>query len=470
MEYGWKCLTGKSLKKLEERKRERMKCRIALFGFFLIMVMLLALVAASYSYAAESLAIEQAIEKAMKNNPGLKAADAQVEAADAGVNHAASAFLPKVNLSETWSRSDNPLLVLGTKLNQEILTPSDFNPSVINNPEPISNYNTRLSVTQPVFNGGKEYIGREQAELAREASVQDRERARQETVYNVIKAYYGILLAQEYNKVAAQSLETSAANVKLAEARFKAGAVLQSDLLRAKVQFAEVKEMVTRSENGLRLAAAGLNFAMGVPQGSEFEITGALSQQELNTNEQDVLGEALNRRPDLLAMELNRRNAEKSVHQARTDYLPSLNLMGQVDWNSDRFAGDDAKSWAVMAVLQWNLFDGLATRSRVKEALATSSRMKSLEEQTRESAQLQARQAYYNVQASLDRIAATASSVQEAEEGLRIVQKRYGTGMTTFVDVLGAESALIRARTNALQALYDNNIAQAELKLAKGTL
>jgi outer membrane protein TolC len=96
--------------------------------------------------------------------------------------------------------------------------------------------------------------------------------------------------------------------------------------------------------------------------------------------------------------------------------------------------------------------------------------MVSLEEQTRSAVQLQVRQAYYNMTSSLDRIAATASSVQEAEEGLRIVQKRYETGMTTFVDVLGAESALIRARTNSLQALFDNNIARAELKLAVGTL
>jgi outer membrane protein TolC len=42
--------------------------------------------------------------------------------------------------------------------------------------------------------------------------------------------------------------------------------------------------------------------------------------------------------------------------------------------------------------------------------------------------------------------------------------------MTNFVDVLGAETALIRARNNALLALYDNNISHAELKLATGTL
>ena len=467
MEYGWKCLNSESV---AEMKKKSMGCKITMLAVYLALAAILTVLAAAFSYAAESLTLEQAVDIAIKNNPGLKAADAQIDAADAGVLRSASGFLPKVTVSETWSKTDNPLMVLGTKLNQEIVAPADFNPAVINNPEPISNYNTRLSVVQPIFNGGKEYIGRTQAKLSKDASVQDRERTRQETVYNVIKAYYGLLLAREYNKVALQSLDTSTANLNLATARYKAGAVLQSDLLRAKVQYAEVKEMLTRSENGIKIAAAALNFAMGVSQDTAFEITGTLTMRELKSDVKSELGAAAGKRPDLIAMTLNRQNAEKSVSQARTDYLPSLNLMGQVDWNSDRAAGDDAKSWAVMAVLQWNLFDGLVTRSKVKEALAASSRMKSLEEQTRSAVQLQVRQAYYNFTASLDRIAATASSVQEAEEGLRIVQKRYETGMTTFVDVLGAESALIRARTNALQALYDNNIAEAELKLAKGTL
>ncbi len=441
-----------------------------MFAVSLGLLLMLMLSVAVYSYAAESLTLDQAIDTALRNNPGLKAADAQIEVADAGVLRSVSGFLPRVTASETWTRTNNPLMALGTKLNQEIVTPADFNPAVINDPDLISNYNTRLAVMQPVFSGGKEYIGRKQARLAREASVQDRERTRQETIYNVVKAYYGVLLAEELHKVALQSLETSEANVNLAQARYTSGAALQSDLLRAKVQRAEVREMLTRSRNGVRLATAALNFAMGVPQGIENDYSGTLSAQDVKTDINAVLDEAAAKRPDLMSMELNLRNAEKSVTMARSDYMPNLNLMGQMDWNSDKIAGTDAKSWAVMAVLQWNLFDGLVTRSKVKEALATSSRMKSLEEQTRSGIELQVRQAYYNLTASLDRISASASAVQEAEEGLRIVQKRYETGMTTFVDVLGAESALIRARTNALQALYDNNITQAELKLAVGTL
>jgi len=443
-----------------------MKLILAYTGLLLLLLLAVTVTV----YAAEPLTLDQAIETALKNHPGLKAADAQVEAAQAGITRSRSGFLPKVTLSETWSKTDNPMMVLGTKLNQEIVTPADFNPVVMNDPDTLSNYNTRLSVMQPVFNGGKEYLGVTQARLANEAALQDRNRTRQETMFNVVKAYYGLLLAQAYDKVAAQSLETSAANVKLAEARFKAGAVLQSDLLRAKVQYAEVKEMATRSENGVKLAAANLNFAMGVPQGARFEVEGALSAQDMKEDLDGMIAEALSLRPDLVSLGLNRKNAEANVKQARADYIPSLNLMGQVDWNSDRLAGSDAKSWAVMAVLQWNLFDGLVTTSHVREASANSGRMRALDDQMRAGVQLQVRQAFYTLAASIDRIAATSSSVQEAEEGFRIVQKRYEAGMTTLVDVLGAENALIRARTGALQALYDNNVAAAELKMAAGTL
>ncbi len=448
----------------------RMNDTIKLALLTTVLVLLLAVAVAMTAYAGEHLSLDQAVETALNNHPNLKAADSQVEGAQANVLKSRSGFLPKVTLSETWSRTDNPLMVLGAKLNQATVTPSDFNPAVMNDPDPMSNYNTRLAVIQPVFNGGKEYLGVKQARLASEAAAQDRARARQETVFNVVKAFYGFLLAKEYDKVAIQSLETSAANVKLADARFKAGAVLQSDLLRAKVQYAEVKEMATRSGNGVKLAAANLNFAMGVPQESEYAVEGALSAQDMKEDLGGMITGALALRPDLSSLGMNRKNAEANVSQARTDYVPSLNLMGQVDWNSDRPAGNDAKSWAVMAVLQWNLFDGLVTTSRVREASANAGRMKAMEEQMRSGVQLQVRQAYYNVQASLERIAATSSSVQEAEEGFRIVQKRYEAGMTTLVDVLGAENALIRARTGALQALYDNNVAAAELKLAAGTL
>src|SRR3990172_5390774 len=155
--------------------------------------------------------------------------------------------------------------------------------------------------------------------------------------------------------------------------------------------------MASRTENGIRLATASLNFAMGVPQSTEYVVDDSLSVREARTDMNLLIEEASTRRPDLMSTELNRRNAETGVGQARADYLPSLNLAGQVDWNSTNVAEAEAKSWAVMAVLQWNLFDGLVTQSKVREAVASAQKMKALEEQTRSSVQLQVRQAFYNL-------------------------------------------------------------------------
>jgi hypothetical protein len=117
MEYVWKCFDDEGVtKKAGNRK-------ITIFIIYLALILILTLAVAVYSYAAESLTLEEAVETALRNNPGLKTSDDQVEAADAGVLRSVSGFLPKVTLSETWSKTDNPLMVLGTKLNQEIVNP-----------------------------------------------------------------------------------------------------------------------------------------------------------------------------------------------------------------------------------------------------------------------------------------------------------------------------------------------------------
>jgi|GEM_PF-3724903 len=137
MEYDWKCFLGQKVRNL---KSISLNCRIRILGFYFFLLLLLVLSVASLSYAAEPLTLEQAVDKVLANNLGLKAADSQIEVADAGVLRSASGLLPKFTLSETWSRTDNPLMVLGTKLNQEIITPADFNPDVINSPAAMSSW------------------------------------------------------------------------------------------------------------------------------------------------------------------------------------------------------------------------------------------------------------------------------------------------------------------------------------------
>ena len=95
-------------------------------GLFLLLLLAVALTV----YAEEAITLEQALKTALKNNPGLKADDSQMETAQAGIIRSRSGFLPKVNLYESWSGTDNPLMVFSAKLNQEIVTQADFNLTV----------------------------------------------------------------------------------------------------------------------------------------------------------------------------------------------------------------------------------------------------------------------------------------------------------------------------------------------------
>ena len=79
MEYGWKCFNDESV------TLKTGNCKLTVIAVYIVLVIVLMLVVASYSYAAESLTLEQAVDTALRNNPGLKTADAQIEAADAGV-------------------------------------------------------------------------------------------------------------------------------------------------------------------------------------------------------------------------------------------------------------------------------------------------------------------------------------------------------------------------------------------------
>jgi outer membrane protein TolC len=84
--------------------------------------------------------------------------------------------------------------------------------------------------------------------------------------------------------------------------------------------------------------------------------------------------------------------------------------------------------------------------------------------------EFEVRRAYYSLEEAGLRIAAASGSVDEGEESLRIIRRRFEAGLARSIDVLDAETALTRARTNRANALYDYNVSLVKLRLAAGIL
>jgi outer membrane protein TolC len=104
--------------------------------------------------AQDTLALSrtQLAEKWKSQNLQLKMSQKDVESARSDYRQSNALFLPSINASHTAITTTNPLMAFGSKLNQQIITMADFNPALLNNPEQVQNYATRIEVLQPLIN------------------------------------------------------------------------------------------------------------------------------------------------------------------------------------------------------------------------------------------------------------------------------------------------------------------------------
>ncbi|HEY3347416.1 MAG TPA: TolC family protein [Nitrospirota bacterium] len=426
---------------------------------------------ASTAFAEEALpplSLSQTVSLALERNHALLAGRDNLEAARAASSRASSAFLPKVEISETFMRTDNPVMSFMSKLNQGRFTQADFAISNLNDPSPINNFNTRVQVTQPLFNGGKELVGLELARAGEESAAKGFERTRQETAFMAVRAYYGVALAAEQVKVADAAVRATEEHVSVVEKFYGQDMVISSEVLLAKVRLAEVKEMFIRAKNSEATARASLNSLIARPLNNGFCLTDSLGMPEFQAALSDLQREALENRPDLARITSEEKGAASAVRLAKTDYLPNINLVGRYDIDDRSFLRGSGDSYTVMGTLNWKIFDGLQTASSVREARARQSSARHMLEGMRDAVALEVLQNYNGVQEARQRVGTAAASVAEAEEGLRVLKLRFENGMARTQEVLDAEAALTRARTSRAQALYDYNIALAGLKLAVG--
>ena len=416
------------------------------------------------------LTLQEAIKTGVAKNPKITAVRSQVDASEARVSQARSGFFPRVDISESFNRTNNPMWAFGTKLNQEVISQTDFDPERLNDPETIDNFATTLSVTLPVYDRGQIRSGLTQAKLGHKANFELEDRIRQQVIVDVIVSYTAVLLAQEQLKVVNQTLKTARAHCDMVRSRFQSGLVVKSDMLHAEVRIAELEQERLQAQSQEEVAKAALNAAMGVEIDNSFHLVTALERAiEEPGSLETWINRSLENRPDLQQMRFQEMIAEEEVTKAKTAHLPGLYLLGTYEINSEDFS-ETANNYTVGAVVSLNLFSGLGLQSKVHESMAMLRQTRAMSRQLELGVRVETRQAFFLAQSAHKRIGVAQASVAQAEEGLRIVRNRYESGLFTIVNLLDAEVALQQARTNYFRSLHDFEVAMAQLNLAAGII
>jgi len=413
----------------------------------------------------------EAVSRAMKNNPFLSAAGEEWAAAKKDTEAARGYYLPSLTFEERFVRTNIPSEAFAFKINQERMLLSDFaSVDNFNKPSPINEYMTTFTVEQALF-APKVYLGYRMAGREAGAKMLELRQKKEEVAYQVLSAYLGVLTAKEYLQVAERGQEDAKEHHRIAEAMETSGMGLASDVLRAKVFLASAESYRVTADNRLALAQRGLALAMGEKGGTEVDAAAALPSLPDEGSLEDRIASALAGRADLRAFSLRVENAASSVALQRSDYLPTVGVMGawQMDGQDGAFSPDN-HAWKVGVGLRWNLFDGLRREAAVARSSAESGKAKAYYRGAQDVAAFQVTRAYLGVEEAGKRVEIARSAAAAAEEGTRLIKARYENQLGRMVDLLDAQSALNAARADLVKAENDLRQSRAELQFASGTL
>ncbi|MEW6156198.1 MAG: TolC family protein [Verrucomicrobiota bacterium] len=421
---------------------------------------LVALAFAVSSMAAEPWTLERSIRHALTNSPDARIAEKRIRAARAGIEQANAALWPQVQLQSSYTRTDNPMRVFGAILNQRAYSPAlDFN-----DVPDVDHLNVRGVVTQPLYTGGRIAFGRKAARASRDAAQATALAVQNLLAFEVARNFHNVVRTHKFIRAADAGVRAFESNLIIASNRVTAGTALKTEWLDFEVRLAQAREDLARARHAHALARHALGNLLGLDPGQNGSFTVAESDSTPAAPESS--DEA--NRPELLALQHQKRAAEARVGQARAGYRPRISAFASMDYDYGWRTEGDGRNYTAGLMVEWDLWDGKRTHGRVAEAEADLDIVREEERKLLLAIRLEAEQAQLQFIEATERMAVTDAAVGHAAESVRLTRSRFEQGLAIATQLIDAETALITARVRRAEAEADRRIAIAAWRRALG--
>ncbi len=428
-----------------------------------------------------SLSIQDAVTRALRVGDEARAASAQVEIADAQVTIARAAGLPQLRLSGSQSHVTESARAQAVG-------------SIFNQP---NTYTANANFSQALFQGGRIMAGSRAANAVRSAARLDEAETKAQVALDVQRAYLQVLFANRLAEIQEAGLSLAAQRVKQAEQFEAAGRAARYDVLRARVQQANLEPVAIEARSDVALSMLDLKRLTNIPTSQPLRLTSSIDTLAVRAIAASVAAApALNERPALKSAEALVEARKAGVRVAKADLLPTIGLTGVIGGQAFPFtglpngrgrlevvpcpAGSSAervctqqnggwfgdKSFGIS--MSWPIFDGLRAKGAIDLAQANRRLAELQLAQTRERVENDITSGRAELDRAQSLYAARRTNAQEADEAFRLAALRYSRGLGTQLEVSDAQLALTTAQTNEARAIFDLYLAAAALARALG--
>lgn len=410
--------------------------------------------------AGKSIGMSDAVEHALRFNPGLGAQEAESRSSEEGRKSARGAFGPRLGVSYSATKTESkrdPSATMGTK-----------------NPK-MGVYSWGVEVTQPIFQGFRLLSTYQKAALQADSDKASLRKAELDMTEQVQTAFLEYLKAGENTRSMRDSLTRLREQLRIAQAYFEVGLSPRLDVLQAEVDVSEAESLLIEAENTQATALARLNTLLGFDATAVNTYTGTLKEVGFRYTLEQCLELAYRQRPDLYVAQKAVEIARKSQKEVQSDYYPQIEGYYSMTQSGNTPGmqrsgenGSHVTNWEVGAQATWNVFEWGTTYYADKQAGWQVAKMRYEQENLKLEVGYDIKSKYLAVQEARKRIAVAQNSVAQATEAYNVALARYHEHVGTNFDVLDASANLTSAQSSLTGAKADYLTALSQIYVAMG--
>ena len=330
-----------------------------------------------------------------------------------------------------------------------------------------------VTVTQPVFMGGKLLALHKMASLANELSGVEYDREKEAMLIAVDEAYWQVVSVKHKKELAEQYsalLDTLNSDV---EEMMRAEVATKGDLTKVRVKLNEAQMSLTKATNGLALAKMLLAQRCGMPLDSEYDVAdhNILNNQDIQNNQSIDMNTVWAKRKEMRMLRISDSVALQGLRIARSTFMPNVAVTGGYLVSNPNlfngFSNEFGGTFFAGVVVNVPILHGGSFYS-LKAAKAKREEVKWQMEEAKEMIELQVNKVRYELELAYKKMAQAQSDLENAEENLKLADESFAAGMCSSSDLMGAQTAWLKAKGEVLDAEIEIEMGKVYLKQALG--